>query len=463
MLVFYDENVGIPPGPFTLPATGPAYVRPGGASGKFYFDGSGNRVGTAYFVTMLAPDLSTVRFMRYAANFIPRNAAVIGDVDDINNNVGFWAPQPDFRIPERISPGFTNFPDIELEAAYEDQVRTFVDYQTEVGLRGIARVPDADLVMISSAQPDGSGHQFSLTDWRQATDFTNPLTIGRPGFPPGAIGQDMAKVRRYARYLEFAYQQADRAVQRIMEAIGVDKHGEPKRNVFVVSDHGMAAFHTAVSLSNLLANAGVDLNKIGVRTTGPAANIYVDLEGREPVTVVQGIPRAQVAPVDYQALVDQIAAALRSAADPNAAYNPQGAKLFSHVWTRPAGCGRPGFCTDENIGQDTGDVLALMIEGYNFDGTQIPPLQRLGDAVPSGVPVVYSVPNFYGAHGHDSELESMSAILFAAGPDIKQNKRLRSVRNIDIAPTIMEILGVAPAATVDGEVLSRILERNGHK
>jgi len=30
----------------------------------------------------------------------------------------------------------------------------------------------------------------------------------------------------------------------------------------------------------------------------------------------------------------------------------------------------PGFCTDEHIGQDTGDVLALMAEGYNFDGAQ---------------------------------------------------------------------------------------------
>jgi hypothetical protein len=37
-------------------------------------------------------------------------------VDDINERVGFWAPQPDFRIPERLSPGFDAFPDEELEA-----------------------------------------------------------------------------------------------------------------------------------------------------------------------------------------------------------------------------------------------------------------------------------------------------------------------------------------------------------
>src|SRR5262245_58384333 len=450
LLVFYDEAVGVLPGPFALPSTGPAYVRENGTSGKFYFEGSGNKVGAAYYVTRLAGDLSTVRFMRYGANFIPRNPAVLAMVDDINNNVGFWAPQADFRIPERLSPGFTNFPDLELEAAYEDQVRTFVDYQTKVALRGIAQVPDADLVMVYIEQPDGSGHQFTLTDPRQPTDFTNPASIGRPGNPAGAIGQDMDKVRRYRDYVAFGYQQADRAVQRILDAIGTDRDGEPKRDVFVVSDHGMAPFHTAVSLRNLLVKAGVDVSRIGIRTTGPATNIYVNLQGREPAS------GAQVAPANYQALVDQIAAALNAASDPNTYYNPAGGKLFSHVWTRPMGCAQPGFCTDENIGQDSGDVLALMAEGYNFDGIQGNGLQRLGDALDPAP--VYSVPNFYGAHGHDSALPSMSAILYAAGPSIRSDVRLRRAHNIDIAPTVMEILGVPPAATVDGEVLHRILK-----
>jgi hypothetical protein len=448
-LVFFDAAAGVQRGPFSPPATGPAYVKEDGPSGKFFFEGTGNVVGAAYFVTRLAPDLATVRFMRYSGNYIPRNPAVLGVVDDINNNIGFWAPQPDFRIPERISPGFGNFPDTELEAAYLDQVRTWTEYQTQVALRGIAAVPDADLVMIYFEQPDGSGHQFTLTDPRQATNPTDPRSIGTPGNPAGAIGQDMDKADRYARYLEFAYQQADRAVRKILKAIGTDDD-EPTRDVFVVSDHGMAPFHSAVLLGTLLSKAGVDLSKIGIRTTGPAANIYVNLKGREPNGAVE--------PSAYPALVDQIASALRNAADPNAYYNPTGGKLFSHVWTRPLGCGQqPGFCTDENIGQDTGDVLALMVEGYNFDGTQSPAVARLGDGAETSM--IYSVPNFYGAHGHDSELPSMSATLIAAGPSIKNHKRLKSVRNIDVAPTVMAILEVAPAATVDGEMIPKILKK----
>ena len=209
----------------------------------------------------------------------------------------------------------------------------------------------------------------------------------------------------------------------------------------------MAPFHTAVNLSNVLASAGIDTSLLGIRTTGPAANIYVNLSGRESAGVVE--------PADYPALVDRIATVLRNAVDPNPFYNPTAARLFTHVWSRPSGCGQPGFCVDDNIGQDSGDVVALMAEGYNFDGTQNPVVRRLGDD-PSVTSVVYSVPNFYGAHGHDSNLRSMSAIMYAAGPNLRHGRRLSRIRNIDIAPTVMEMLGVEPADTVDGRVIPNI-------
>ncbi|MFN0039665.1 MAG: alkaline phosphatase family protein [Burkholderiales bacterium] len=452
-LVFFDATRGIPPGPFALPATGPAYARAGGPSAKFFLEGTENRIGTAYFVSHLAPDLSSVRFARYSANFIPRNAPVLAIVDDINTNVGFWAPQPDFRITERLSPGFGPFPNLELEAMYQDQVRSFVDYQTRVGLHAIARNADADLVMIYIEQPDGSGHQFSLTDPRQASDFTNPTTIGTPGNPAGAVGQDADKVARYARYLEVAYQEASNAVQRVIEATGVEPDGSPMSNIIVVSDHGMAPFHTAVNLTNMLRNAGVDLSAIRITTSGPATNIYVNLAGRE-----QG---GTVDTTTYAALVDQIKGVLKSAVDPNDKFNYslRRGRIFSDVRARPLNCAQPGLCTNIHIGQDFGDVFAQLAEGYNFDGTQGPGVARLGDAPFDVAATVYSVPNFYGAHGHDSHLDSMSAILYAAGPDIRRHRRLPEVRNIDIAPTIMKLLNVRPAQTVDGHVIERMLER----
>src|SRR5262249_31614887 len=157
---------GIAPGPFPLPATGPAYVMQG-TSAPFFFQGSGNVVGAAYYVTTLAPDLSAVRFARYGASYIPQNSpvpAVLQNIAQVHASVGFWQPSPDFRIPERMAAGFTDFSDIELEQIYEDQVTTFVDYQTKVALNAVDKNPDADLVMIYIEEPDGASHQFLLTE-----------------------------------------------------------------------------------------------------------------------------------------------------------------------------------------------------------------------------------------------------------------------------------------------------------
>src|SRR5262245_7408973 len=164
-LVFWDDSAGIQPGPFAPPHTGPAYVKASEKQGAdFFIEGSANKAGCAYYVSRLEPDLSVVRISRTSANSIPRSAAVIADVDDINNNIGFWAPQADFRVVERLSPGYEMFPDIELEEIYADRVRAFTDYQARLALRALSRVPDADLVMIYFEQPDGSEHQFLLTD-----------------------------------------------------------------------------------------------------------------------------------------------------------------------------------------------------------------------------------------------------------------------------------------------------------
>ncbi|WBL82055.1 alkaline phosphatase family protein [Bradyrhizobium xenonodulans] len=436
-LVFFDATRGITAGPFAPPSTGPAYVKFGGENAPFFFDGSGAKVGAAYFVSQLAPDLSVVRFARYGANFIPRNAPVLADVDDINNSIGFWRPQADFRIPERLSPGFTNFPDIEIEAMYEDMVKTFVRYQADIGERAIKNHPDADLVMVYIEQPDGSEHQFLLTDPRQGTNPKDPNSIG--------AGQDPAKVARYKSYIRFAYQTADKAVKQITEAAG------PDSNVIVVSDHGFAPFHTSVSMTNILKNAGIDTTKVAIRTSGPAVNIYVNLQQRE-----QG---GTVDPATYQALVTQITDAVKNAVDPNPKFNGslEGGRLFTVVETRPLQCEAGlGQCTSKTIGQDFGDVFALMAPGYNFDGIQNPGIARLGDAAFNAATTTLSMPNFYGAHGHDPRLPVMSATFIAAGPQIRNNTTIRRMRNVDVAPTIMQILGVRPHQ-VDGEVLREIL------
>ncbi len=437
-LVFFDAS-GIRSGG-SLPSTGSAFVKAKRKkSSLFYFEGSSNKAGTAFYVSNLAPDLSTVHFVRYSANSIPRNPAVLADVDDINQNVGFWAPQPDFRIPQRSTPGLTNFSDLELEDVYEDLVRTFVDYQTRVALRAIAKNPDADLVMLYIEQPDGSEHQFLAVDPRQATNPADANTIG--------AGQDTAKIARYETYVQTAYKVANSAVQKIIDAVGTTRNGVPQRNVIVVSDHGFAPFHTAVNLNAFLTSKGFDSTKVRAITSGPAVNVYINLQGREP--------DGTVSRSEYILLQQQVLEALKGWEDPNPTYTKrEGKRVFDKIYPRPrsGALNDPtfGLGTNEVIAQDSGDVFATLKEGYNFDGTQTPVVPRVGDDAATSA--VFSVPSFYGAHGYDPEKPNMSAIFFAAGPDIDR-KTLKRVRNIDVVPTINRLLGVESAPTVQGSAL----------
>jgi predicted AlkP superfamily pyrophosphatase or phosphodiesterase len=444
-LVFFDSTNGIQPGPFTLPSTGPAYVKASDhRSSRFFLEGSPKKAGCAFYVTVLAPDLSTVHLARYTVNDIPPNPAVQADVDDVNNNVGFWADQEDFRFPERINPGLANFSDQELEGIGEDQNSTFVDYQTRLALRAIERFPDADLVMVYIEEPDGFEHQYLLTDSRQASNPLDPNSIGH--------NQDPVKVARYAGHIQSAYRVANEAVAQIMDAVS-DGSGDLQSNVIVVSDHGFDPFHTAVSAANLLASAGIPSTKVRAVTSGPAVNFYINLIGREP--------NGTVAPAEFVTLQKQILQLVRKFSDTNAGYaGKHGTPVFDKIYARPvpSDLTDPGFGrgTAEFIGQDSGDVFAMLTAGYNFDGTQSPVVQRLGDATATAP--VLSVPNFYGAHGYDPQLKDMSAILFAAGPDVRPGSA-DLVHNIDVAPTIGRILGVKPDNTVQGHALDNYFKK----
>jgi predicted AlkP superfamily pyrophosphatase or phosphodiesterase len=79
-----------------------------------------------------------------------------------------------------------------------------------------------------------------------------------------------------------------------------------------------------------------------------------------------------------------------------------------------------------------------------------------GDAL-SGEPVV-DAGGHKGTHGHRPEPSFMHATFVAAGVGIKPGVRLKTIDNIDVAPTIAKLLGVSlPSA--EGRVLTEILAR----
>jgi hypothetical protein len=166
---------------------------------------------------------------------------------------------------------------------------------------------------------------------------------------------------------------------------------------------------------------------------------------------------------EYLVLQEQIADALHDLTDTNPRYAMQrrGVRAFDQIHKRPTprdvNDPRFGFATDDVIGQDSGDVFAVLTLGYNFDGIQSPVVQRLGDD-PVSTPI-FSVPNFYGAHGYDPRAPEMSAIFYAAGPLVCR-QQLRHMRNIDVAPTILRLFAITPSETVQGHA-QKLCERHG--
>jgi len=343
-------------------------------------------------------------------------------VDDIDNVLGFWPAEPDFF---NLEPGRIDL------ATYMEQLERLAVYLNDAMLLAMKN-HDFDLLMGYQVQTDEAGHEFSLTDPRQQ------------GY------QDAAKRQSYAESIEKAYKIADSNLKEIIDAANLRK-----TNVIAVSDHGMAPMHTFAYPNRILRSAGlvsvtgtgaVDPAKSATNavTVGAAANIYINLQGREPTGIV---PLEQ-----YEDLQKQIENAFKAINDP-----VTNERVFEIILKKPrepelllktSNFGsaqekkRRGRERDFHaFSEDTGDVLVVTIPGYHLDfsagtGTTV------GD--------FFQPSTFFGQHGYDPRLPEMKAIFYAAGPDFKR-RTLKDVDNVDIAPTVAELLGIDPPKDSQGK------------
>ena len=95
--------------------------------------------------------------------------------------------------------------------------------------------------------------------------------------------------------------------------------------------------------------------------------------------------------------------------------------------------------------QSMGDLVLAAKEGYAFS------LDARGDDF-----VVASQIGAAGAHGFLSTEPKMNAIFVASGAGIKAGTKVANVANIDVAPTIAQLLGVS-LKHASGRVLEEIL------
>jgi predicted AlkP superfamily pyrophosphatase or phosphodiesterase len=189
--------------------------------------------------------------------------------------------------------------------------------------------------------------------------------------------------------------------------------------LFVVSDHGFAPYEKFIRPNVVLKELGL-LATDGEKVTSRQA-WCVAQGGSAFVYVLDAARKAEVTTDLKQRLakVEGVSAVVE-----------------------PAGFARLGLPRPETNGESP-DLVLLTGPGYSFNEA------ITGEAVASAG-------GLKGSHGHDPAPAYMHATFIAAGTGIQAGVQLDSINNVDVAPTIARLLGVA-MTDVDGRVLDEIL------
>jgi predicted AlkP superfamily pyrophosphatase or phosphodiesterase len=185
----------------------------------------------------------------------------------------------------------------------------------------------------------------------------------------------------------------DRALARLLE--GLDERGIfETATLLLVSDHGMAPVSLSVDLKAALRARGIEA---GVFGGGGLATVSLSGGAHE---------------------VDEVVAVASSlgldARSPGAA-------------SRDLPMANPRF----------GDVAVLAPAGTAISSSPGPPMR--------------------GAHGYPPDEPDMGALLIAAGGGVCSGCRLPAVRTLDVAPTVLTWLGIAPPAWMEGRPIASLV------
>jgi len=242
----------------------------------------------------------------------------------------------------------------------------------------------ANLILVHLITPDGVQHLFGPDTFaaRQAVDFAD---------------QCIKPVWQTLQKPEFAGNSA----------------------LFVVSDHGFAAY-------DKLIQPNVVLKRLGFIKTDASKNV-----SKRSAWCVSTGGSAFVYLFDDKAIEKstQIAAALGKLEGVDSVLEPG---EFTKL-------GLP----DPRDNSEMAQLILTTRPGFSF-----------GDSV-IGEPLA-DAGGHKGCHGHRPEPSFMHATFVAAGAGIKPGVRLKTIENIDVAPTIARLLGV-PLPTAEGRTLTEIL------
>ena len=322
-------------------------------------------------------------------------------------------------------------------------------------LEYVAKTYKPDLLLVGMPTTDEFQHQFlGLVSPKLPGGAANPAydDVDLNGVPDGRVAER-------EEFIRTAYEEADETLALARSLMGKDP------TTFVSSDHGFAPQFLAIDASQPLVELGLlsrpqtsncrpatgeTIGKAKVCWAGGAAQIYLNVAGRDPA----GGGFTQVPAADVAATVAAIKAKYLGLVDPNdwtRDGQPEGWKLIDRVFTKaearhiPNG---PGTTTDMAHPTRTGDVIAFAYPPYQYD------------AETPGTLVAPS--HFFGQHGYVPDVQdlaaniNMRATFLAGGKGIAKGQVTAS--SIDLAPTLAYLLGIPEPQFSQGRVLLEIVK-----
>ena len=307
--------------------------------------------------------------------------------------------------------------------------------------------PNTDVAFVGFPTTDEVQHQFlALTVPTDTDGNPNPYydDLEGNGTPDGLVATREA-------YIRDAYSDADATLAQARSLMG----GNP--TTFVGADHGFAPQWYAVNVAKALEDLGygpaqasncraVAATLVKVCYAGGTAQLYIDLEGRDPA----GANAPQVTAANYETVRTSLINYFKNLDDPNLSGTQQ---VVEAVYKKEELRNVQGV--DALHPNRSGDVIVVFR----------PPYQT--DASTPGTLIAFS--QFFGQHGYLPDMVdladniNMHATFIAGGPGIRKQAPVAGIRQIDVAPTIAFMLGIPGPQNARGKILTGLTTRNNTK
>jgi predicted AlkP superfamily phosphohydrolase/phosphomutase len=352
--------------------------------------------GAYFLIQKVTPAKNQLKMEIYHSGVYHNNATPRPLLEELNRKFGFFPAGPDSYALEHgwITP------------------QQFL----EMLQRSTTWMMEVSLWVYQTYQPD------LMFTWLDPFD-----AAGHAAFPDDSI-----LLANEESLYEQAARSADAALGKLLKQISLDE-----TNLIALSDHGMARIHSTVNLNTLLEEAGllvldqkdyvvVEKSQAIAFASGGSANIYINLEGREKDGIV---------PVsEYPAVLQKIQDLLGGLVDPQSSQ-----PVISRMVVKE----------DLDLYHldhlHSGDIFLQANPGYNLDSHR-------------GWANVFSHSGYAGQHGYDRLLPEMGAIFIAAGPELPDAPAvIPSIQIIDVAPTLLNLLGLPPDNRMDGILIPSIV------